>query len=51
VRDLPETPGPIVAATREYLDVFIRDVELNAITVELDFMERARVRRIRETAP
>jgi hypothetical protein len=41
VRDLPETPGPVLTATRENRDVFVRDVELDPITVELDFVDPA----------
>jgi hypothetical protein len=41
VRDLPEAPGPIVVATRENRDVFVGYVELNPITVELDFVDPA----------
>jgi hypothetical protein len=41
VRDLPETPGPVVTPTCENRDVFVRDVELDPITVELDFVDPA----------
>ena len=38
-RDLAEAPGPVVTAAGKDLDGVVVDVELDAIAVELDFMD------------
>jgi hypothetical protein len=38
VGNLSETPGPIVAPASENLDGFVYQVNLDAVAVELDFM-------------
>jgi hypothetical protein len=40
-RDLAEAPGPVIAPASEHLDGVVVDVELDAIAVELDFMDPA----------
>ena len=37
--DLAEAVGPVIAATSEYRDYGVSQMDLDAVTVELDFMD------------
>jgi hypothetical protein len=42
IGDFPETLGPVIAASAEYLDRDVPEMDLDAVAVELDLVEPAR---------